>query len=225
MLLKAYLGTCFANWLRLYKCSSIRLFLKLYAIPYINKNIIFKVNHSPLIAFFIYKTKYWMGVNESNSTCGLSGHWKLAETWMKCYFLSQPTGRTSYLVIIALKLNKNCFNLGYDLLPKELTVDFWCCLYIRWVEISYHPGFLTWQPVLRPPYRNNSVQLRPSHHSRSPRLMDGSIIHFGLSCPVLSYDGAQLPVLRLVPKIDGALKLIISVPESNRFIWQSIWCV
>lgn len=55
--------------------------------------------------------------------------------------------------------------------------------------------------------------------------MDGFIIHSGLSCTVLSSDGALLPALWLVPKIDWASQLIIPVPEActNRFIWQKMW--
>lgn len=37
-------------------------------------------------------------------------------------------------------------------------------------------------------------------------LMDGFIIHSGLSCTVLSSDGAQLPALWLVPKIDLSVR-------------------
>lgn len=45
-------------------------------------------------------------------------------------------------------------------------------------------------------------------------LMDGFIIHSGLSCTVLSNDGAQLPALWLVPKIERASELIIRLPEA-----------
>lgn len=63
------------------------------------------------------------------------------------------------------------------------------------------------------------------YHSSGPMLMDGFIIHSGLSCTVLSDDGAQLPALWLLPKIDWASELIIPLPEActNRFLQQKMW--
>lgn len=90
------------------------------------------------------------------------------------------------------------------------------------------------RPIITPAFQHDSRSSSslPSNVERKrektePRrlLMDGFIIHSGLSCTVSGSDGAQLPALWLVLKIDWASELIIVVPEActNRFMWLRTW--